>query len=186
MKKLFAVLLATSTLSMVTLPPAFAQSAAETAATYLATLSPEDQAALAGFDVETIAAIAGSSNPSVIIAAAAAFRSSVLSGVQGNVVAALAALNTALAGSGLGASAQGSILEGVAASVQEAVAALPGTSPVRSLANAAVNGLVQLAEEIGADTTELASVATTVLADAEVVTLGATEEDEEGSPDDLG
>lgn len=186
MKKLLAVLLATSTMSMVTLPPVFAQSAAETAAAYLATLSVEEQAALAGFDVETIAAIAGSSNPAAIIAAAAAFRNSVLTGVPGNVVAALAALNEALTASGLSPSAQGSILEGVATSVQEAVAALPRVSPIRSLANAAINGLVQLADEIGADTTQLASVAGTVLADSPVVTLGATDEDADGSPENLG
>lgn len=182
MKKLFAVLLATSTLSMVTLPPVFAQSAAETAAAYLATLSPEDQAALSGFDVETIAAIAGSANPAAIIAAASAFRSSILSGVPGNVVAALAALNEALTASNLSTAAQGSILNSVAASVEADVAALPSVSAIRSLANAAMNGLVQLADDLGVDSTQLASAATTVLAQSEVVTLGATDEDPAGSP----
>ena len=210
MKKMLPILLAASVLSLSAGQPAFAQDAATVEASLSAdqlellnSLPADVRAALLqmglspaqlGAAVAAVSALPAALQVAVaqlppaqraeLVSAVVEIQSTVQSGNAANVAAATARLNSAV--QALPPAVRGDLAVAVAAQVQATVASLPPTSPIRTVAAAAIVGVGQVAVANGASAAQLATIEQAALvaqADAPAPeTIGAIEPNPQGSP----
>lgn len=167
MKKLLAVLLATSMTTMVALPPAFAQAF---------TVSADQQAAL-GWSADAVSALSAAPNGQAIVDLALQINAAVLAGDSARLLTLMADLTAALEASGLDAGAIETVAVAMANSIEASVSGQAPNSPIRSVANAAITGIAASASAAtggAVDVAQFAGVAAAALQSAPVTQLGAT------------